>query len=144
MYLFAYTCMYRIFLCMYVWILVKCGVRLTITLDCWFTFLPAFEAPSLMCCFPSCVFTQASKVRKHSTFRVLKQFMHLPWVIMNVMPLLPTRKYFLPLCATAIKAILYDPLLGLLHQIIWGLVGTSYLGDRLTCWWFHHCQHFWC
>lgn len=139
----SYACMYGLFLYMYVWILLRCAVSLTITLDCWFTSLISCNVPLLMCSFPSYVFPQVSKGRTYSTFRVLEPFMHLPWLAVLVTPLLPTRTSFLPLCATVVKVILYDPLLGLPHQTIWGLVGTSYWGDPLTCWRVQHRQNLW-
>lgn len=40
--------------------------------------------------------------------------------------LFPTR-----LCDITVKTLPYDPLLGLLHQTVSGLIGTSYRGDRL-------------
>jgi len=68
--------------------------------------------------------------------------MHLTWLVAHITPLLPTMTSYLPLRATVVKSILYDPLLGLLHQTVWGLVGTSYWGDPLTCSCVQHCQHF--
>ena len=118
--------MYRLFLHMYVWILLKYFFGLTITLDCWFTLLSVCDASFLVCSLPSWMFTQLSKGHTHSTFHVLEPFMHLPWIVAHVTPLLPTRTPCLPLHATVVKAIPYDPLLVLLHKTVWALVGTSY------------------
>ena len=49
-----------------------------------------------------------------------------------VTALLLTELYYLPLCGITIKALPYDLLLGLLHQMVWGLIGTSYRGDPLN------------
>lgn len=133
--------MYRIFLYMYVQILLRCTVGLTMNLDCWFAYLPVHDSSLLVCSLPSCVFTQVSKGRTHSTFRVLKPFMHLPCLSAHVTPLLPTRTSYLPLHATAVKVIPYDPLMRLLYQAVQGLVGTSYRGYPMTCWQIQHCQH---
>ena len=54
--------------------------------------------------------------------------MHLPWLAANVTPLLLIGTSYLPLRVTMVMAILYDPLQGLLHQTIWGLVGFFLLG----------------
>ena len=140
MYLFSYACMHGLFLYMYVWTLLRCVVHLTITLDHWFPLLPSCDASFLVCSLSSCVFPQVSKGHTHSYFHVLEPFMHLPWLVMLVTPLLPTRTSYLSLHQTTVKEILYDPLLGFLHQTVWCLVGTSYQRDPLTCWWVQHCQ----
>ena len=66
-----------------------------------------------------------------SPFEVLEPLKLIPWLTASVTPLLLTKLSYLPLCDIAVKALPYDPLLGLLHQIVWGLIGTSYRGDPL-------------
>lgn len=118
----------------------KCVVGLTITLDCSLTFLLCCDVSLLVCSLPSRVLSQVSKGRTHLTFSVLEPLMHLPCVVVAVTPLLPTETSYLPLCETTVKEISYDPLLGLLHWTVWGLIETSYWGDPLTCWQVQQCQ----
>ena len=126
-YVFAWLHMHtRTILYKYVWIFLKCVVGLTITLDCLLTFFLACDASSLVCYLPSHVLLQVSKGCTHLTLSVLEPLMHLPWLTAVVTPLVPTGTSYLPLCEIAIKALLYDPLLGLLNQTLWGLIGTSY------------------
>jgi len=42
------------------------------------------------------------------------------------------QSYSTCLCDIAVMALPYDPLLGLLHQTVWGLIGTSYRGYPLN------------
>lgn len=102
------------------------GLLVHLTSSLWCIFSHVFPSNSCVStCFQGCI---------HPTFCVLGPFMELPWLATHGTPLLPTRACYLPLCATAVKVIPYDPLLGLVHQTVWGLVGTSYRGDPLTCW----------
>jgi len=139
-----------VFLCMYVWTLSIYVCMNLIVMCCWFNhhFGLLVSLPSSLWCifarvFPSsCVFPQVSRGCTHSPFRVLEPFMHLLWLTTLVTPLLPTSTSYLPLCATAVKATPYKPLLGLLYQTVWGLFRTSYWGDPLTFWWVQHCEYF--
>jgi len=130
------------FVYMFVWILLRCNISLTITLDRWKTFFLACDESLLVCSLSRGVFPRVSNGHTHSPFHVLEPFMSLPWIAMLVTPLLPTRTYFLPLRKIVFKAIPYNPLVGLLHQMVWGLVWTSYWGDPWTCWWVQHRQNF--
>lgn len=112
--MFSYTCMYGIFLYMYVRILLRCVIGLTITLDCCFTSLLTCDASFLVCSLPSYVFPQVSKRNTHSTFLVLEPFMHLPWLAALLKSLLPKRTSCSPQHTTMVKEILYEPLLGCL------------------------------
>jgi len=95
-----------------------------------------------VCSLLNCVLSQVSKGCTHLKSHVLEPLMHLPWLIVVVTPLLPIELSYFPLYEIVVKVLLYDPLLGLLHQTIWGLIGTSYWGDPLTCWRVQHYQHF--
>jgi len=141
MYWFSYVCMY-IYLCIYEWIFLKCVVGLTITFDCLLTFLPCCDASSLLCSLINCVLSQVSKGRTHLKLHLLEPIMQLPWLTAALTPLLQMELSYLPLCEITVKALPYDPLLWFLHQMVWGLIGTSYSGDPLTCWWVQHRQHF--
>jgi len=132
---------YMVFLYKYVWILLKCVVGLTITLDCYLTFFLVCEASLLMCSLLNSVLSQVSNGHTRLTPCVLEPLMHLPWLTAYVTPLLPKGTSYLPLRTIVVKPIPYDPLLGLLHQTIWGLGGTSYWRDPLTCWRVQHHQH---
>jgi len=129
-----HVCMDSFYICMYesYWY---------VLLDRWFHCLPACDVSLLVCSLSRCMFPQVSKGHNHCPFHVLEPFMHIPWLAALVKPFLPTRKSYLPLRETAVKAIPYDPLLGILHKTVGCLVGNSYQGDPLTCWWVQHYQH---
>lgn len=60
--------------------------------------------------------------------------MNLPWLVAAVTPLLPIELSCFPLCEITVKQLPYDPLLGLLHRMVRGIIKTPYWGDPLTCW----------
>jgi len=93
-----------------------------------------------MCSLSRRVLLQVAKGCTHLNPHVLEPLMHLLWLTPVVTSLLPTELSYLPMWKIAVKALLYDPFLGLLHQTVWGIIATSYQGDPLTCWWVQHRQ----
>ena len=71
-----------------------------------------------MCSLLSKVLLQVAKGRTHLTLHVLEPLIHLPLLTTVVTPLLLIDLSYLPLCDIAVKALPYDPLLGLLHQTV--------------------------
>jgi len=71
-----------------------------------------------MCSLLNSVLSQVFKGHTHLNPHVLEPLMHLPWPTASVTPLLPTELFYLPHCEIAIKALLYESLLGLLNQMI--------------------------
>jgi len=59
-------------------------------------------------------------------FEVLEPLILIPWLTASVTLLLLTQLSYLPLWDIAVNPLPYDPLLGLLNQMIWVLIGTSY------------------
>ena len=80
----------------------------------------------------SCIQLNASK--GHTSFSPLcaRAPIHHTWIIARSHTYSHPKLSYLPLCATAVKALHYHPLLGLLLQTVWCLVGTSYQGDTLN------------
>ena len=109
-----------------------CVIGLTITLDFRIIFFLACDASSLVCSLPSWVLIQVVRGHTHPNPLMLEPLIHLPWLNAEVTPLVLTELSYLPLCEIVVKELPYDPLLGLLHQTIWGLIGTSYREDRLN------------
>jgi len=131
MYFISYACMYALF-CMSMYeSFLNVVIGLTITLDCYLTRFPACDVSSLVCPLHVQVLLQVAKGCTHLNQLVLEPLMHLPWLTAAVTPLLPTELSYLPLCEIAVKALPYDQLLGLLHQMVWGLIGNSYRGNPL-------------
>jgi len=71
-----------------------------------------------MCYLLNYVLSQVSKGRTHLNPHVFEPLMHLPWLAAAITPLLPTETSYLPLCEIVVKALPYNPLLGLLHQTV--------------------------
>ena len=109
----------------------RCAISLSITLDFWLILFLACDASFLMCSLLSWVLLQVAKGCTHLTPHVLEPLIQLPWLTASITCLLLTELSYLPPWDIALKALPYDPLLGLLHQIVWGLIGTSYRGDPL-------------
>ena len=125
----------------YVWILLKC-------VD-WFNHHFWFLAnllSSLWCIF-ACVFPSKPPTiigfqGAHSPNFLCVRTVHAPFLTHRSCHTLSINKdILLAFMWNRVKALPYDPLLGLLHQIVWGLIGTSYRGDTWTCWRVQHCQH---
>ena len=66
-----------------------------------------------------------------SPLKVLEPLILIPWLTATITPFLLTELSYFPLCNIVVKALPYNPLLGLLHQMVWGLIGTSYWGYPL-------------
>ena len=71
-----------------------------------------------MCSLLNFVLSQVSKGCTHLNPYVFEHLMHLSWLVVAVTPLLPTETSYLPLREIVVKALLYEPLLGLLHQTV--------------------------
>ena len=103
--MFAYVCMYGLFLYKYVWILLIC------------------DASSLVCSLPSCMLSQVSKGCTHLTLHVLEPFMHLPCLVLHVTPFPPSRTSYLPLCTTLVKG-----------DTVWPTAGNPTPNDLRSSW----------
>ena len=80
---------------------------------------------SFVCCFPSWVWNDPFQTRTHFHFPLPSKCWNLFYKF-YISHTLASDKVILPLCDIAIKELPYDPLLGLLHQMVWALIGTSY------------------
>lgn len=80
----------------------------------------------------SCVLLHASKVCTSFSPPWVRTFMHHTWLSVGSHTFSHPKLSYLPLRATMVKALHYHPLLGLLLQMVRGLVGTSYQGDPLN------------
>ncbi len=91
---------------------------------------------TLLLCVPSWVgtnpFQPGTHLHPYLPPYLLQHLIHLPWLTVIATPFLLTELSYLPLCNIAVKELPYDPLLGLLHQTVWGITGTSYRGDPLS------------
>jgi len=87
----------------------------------WFHFTPVFLS--------SCVLLQDSK--GHTSFPPprVRTFIHHTSIFIGSHTCSHPKLSYFPLCATVVKALHYYPLLGLLLQTMWDLVGASYQGD---------------
>ena len=86
----------------------------------------------------ACVFLSSGVLlqdsKGHTPFSpsCVRTFMHHIWLFAGSHTFYHLKLSYLPMCTTAIKALHYHTLLGLLLQMIWGLVRTSYRGDSLN------------
>lgn len=96
--------------------LVRCDYHI------WVDYSAGSYVCPFMLCVPSQVGTNPFQTRIHLhpylPHFVLEPLVHLPWLIAAVTPLLLTELSYFPLLYIAVKALLYDPLLGLLHQTV--------------------------
>lgn len=88
-----------------------------------------------------CILLYASMGQTSFPLPCVRTPIHLTWLAARSNTFFRPKSPYLSVCTTTIKELHYHPLLGLLLQTVWGLVGTSYRGDPLECWWFQHCQH---
>lgn len=133
---------------MYVWTLSMYVCMNLVEMCCWFNhhFGLLVHFPSILWCIFAHVLT--SKLRVYTCFQGVHSF-HLPCVRTLHAPSLAcyaghtlstNKDILLASVRNCGQVIMYNPLLGLLQQTVWGLVGTSYRGDPLTCCWVQHHQ----
>ena len=75
----------------------RCGVGLTITLNCQLIYFPTFDASSLVCSLLSWAPIYVAKGCTHLTPHVLEPVIRLPWLTASVTPLLLTELSYLSL-----------------------------------------------
>lgn len=78
---------------------------------------------------------QASKGHTCFSPMFVRTPMHLTWLTARSHTWFNPKLSYLPLHATAVQALYYHPLLGLLLQMIWGIGGNSYRGDPYLSFW---------
>ena len=88
---------------------------------------------SFRSCVPFKLCTIIGSQRVHFLFPSrVGTFMHCTWLSAGSHTFSHPKLSYLPRRFSTVKALHYHPLLGLLLQMVWGLVGTSYQGDPLN------------